>query len=117
MTKYKIKGLDELQNALLTRTQATGVKQIVKTHTAAMQQEAMANASSTYVKGYSKNNTKKSIGIEIDSDGMTGITGMGMDYDPYLETGTRFMAAEPLLRPVFNKHKQVFIKDIKDVMK
>jgi len=32
------------------------------------------------------------------------------------ELGTRFMAAEPLLGPIFKRQKSVFISDIKKVV-
>lgn len=113
---YSVKGLDKLEKGLLKRAQIEGMKQIVKKHTTELQQKAMANASSTYVKGYSTGATKKSIGIGFEDGGLTGITGLGLSYDPYLETGTRFMAAEPLLGPIFKRQKSVFISDIKKVV-
>ena len=33
------------------------------------------------------------------------------------EKGTRFMAAEPLLKPVFNKQKTVFKSDLEKLLK
>lgn len=113
---YSVKGLDKLEQGLLKRAQVEGMKQIVKKHTTELQQKAMANASSTYVKGYSTGATKKSIGIGFEDGGLTGITGLGLSYDPYLETGTRFMAAEPLLKPLFNQRKSMFISEIKKVV-
>ncbi|GKS80729.1 phage head-tail joining protein [Ligilactobacillus pabuli] len=113
---YSIKGLDKLEQGLLKRAQVEAIKTIVKKHTTELQQKAMANASSTYVKGYSTGATKKSIGIGFEDGGLTGITGLGLSYDPYLETGTRFMAAEPLLKPLFNQRKNMFISEIKKVV-
>lgn len=118
MARYtmSVKGLGKLDKALLTAANKEKVKEIVKLHTTGMQQEAMVNASSTYVKGYSKGDTKKAIGINFSDGGSTGTVGMGMEYNIYTEVGTRFMAAEPLLRPIFNKHKTVFISEIKKVL-
>lgn len=113
---YSMKGLDKLEQGLLKRAQVEVIKTIVKKHTTELQQKAMANASSTYVKGYSTGATKKSIGIGFEDGGLTGITGLGLSYDPYLETGTRFMAAEPLLKPLFNQRKSMFISEIKKVV-
>ncbi|GBG94645.1 hypothetical protein LFYK43_11040 [Ligilactobacillus salitolerans] len=114
---YSVKGLDKLEQGLLKRAQIAGIKQIVRKHTTELQQKAMANASSTYVKGYSTGATKKSIGIGFENGGLTGVTGLGQSYDSYVELGTRFMAAEPLLKPLFNQTKQVFISDLKRVMR
>jgi len=113
---YSVHGLDKLEKGLLKRAQIEGMKQIVKKHTTELQQKAMANASSTYVKGYSTGATKKSIGIGFEDGGLTGITGLGMSYDEYVELGTRFMAAEPLLKPLFNQRKSMFISEIKKVI-
>lgn len=113
---YSVHGLDKLEKGLLKRAQIEGMKQIVKKHTTELQQKAMANASSTYVKGYSTGATKKSIGVGFEDGGLTGITGLGMSYDEYVELGTRFMAAEPLLKPLFNQRKSMFISEIKKVV-
>ena len=77
----------------------------------------MLKASSVYTKGYSTGDTKKSIGVSFESSGMSGITGMGQNYNPYTEKGTRFMAAEPLLKPVFNKQKTAFKSDLEKLIK
>ena len=113
---YSMKGLDKLEQGLLKRAQVEVIKTIVKKHTTELQQQAMANASSTYVKGYSTGATKKSIGIGFEDGGLAGITGLGMSYNPYTELGTRFMAAEPLLKPLFNQRKSMFISEIKKVV-
>ena len=113
---YSMRGLDKLEQGLLKRAQVEAIKTIVKKHTTELQQQAMANASSTYVKGYSKGDTKKSIGIGFEDGGLAGITGLGMSYNPYTELGTRFMAAEPLLKPLFNQRKSMFISEIKKVV-
>ena len=113
---YSVHGIKGLNAGLLKRAQLKEIKGIVKKHTTEMQQEAMANASSTYIKGYSIGATKKSIGIGFEDNSLTGFTGLGTSYAIYVEYGTRFMSAEPLLGPVFKKHKNVFISDIKKVV-
>lgn len=110
---YHLNGLKELRKALLERAKEEDISKVVRKHTTEIQQKTMANASSTYTKGYSTGATKKSIGIGFENGGLTGITGLGMAYNPYTEYGTRFMAAEPLLGPIFKRQKSVFISDIK----
>ena len=114
--KFTLTGDKELQKALLNRAKNKVIQAIVKRNTTQVQQQAMKNASSTYTKGYSTGATKKSIGIGFENGGLTGITGLGMAYNPYTEYGTRFMAAEPLLGPIFKRQKSVFISDIKKVV-
>lgn len=82
MANYKITGLSKLQSGLIERTKETAVKSVVKKHTTQMQQRAMSTASSVYVKGYSTGATKKSIGIGFENGGLSGTTGMGMEYNP-----------------------------------
>lgn len=124
---YEIDGIEALQKALLKRASKKDVVGVVKRNTTKMQQQAMANAPTTYTKVYkygamkgkkiSTGETKKSIGVQFKNDGLTGTAGMGMEYNPYTEEGTRFMAAEPLLKPVFNKQKTVFKSDLEKLLK
>lgn len=114
---FSVTGVDKLSKALLSRASAGDIKSVVKRNTTQMQQQAMSNASSVYTKGYSTGDTKKSIGISFKDSGMSGVTGLGMEYNQYTELGTRFMAAEPLLKPVFNKQKTVFKSDVEKLLK
>lgn len=118
---YSVHGLDKLENGLLKRAQIIGIKQIVKKHTTELQQKAMANAGDNgpvFVKGYGRNNaTKKAIGMQMQDSGLSGVVGMGQSYNPYTELGTRFMAAEPLLDPIFHKQKNVFVSDLERLLK
>lgn len=114
---YKLNGMGKLQKGLLERVSKDKIISVVKMHTTTMQKTAMSKASSTYTKGYSTGDTKKSIGISTENGGLTGVTGMGMEYNPYTEKGTRFMAAEPLLEPVFNEEKTKFKSDLEKLLK
>ncbi|CCJ66374.1 MULTISPECIES: HK97-gp10 family putative phage morphogenesis protein [Leuconostoc] len=124
---YHFNGLKELQKALVERADLTEVSKVVKKHTTRAQQSAMEKAPTTYTKVYktgklkgkkiSTGETKKSIGVQFKNGGLTGIVGMGKDYNPYTEKGTRFMAAEPLLDPVFRKEKTVFKSDLEKLLK
>lgn len=114
---YKLDGMSKLQKGLLERVSKDKVVSVVKRNTTQMQQTAMSKASSTYTRGYSTWDTKKSIGISFENSSMSGITGMGMEYNPYTEKGTRFMAAEPLLKPTFNSQKTKFKSDLEKLLK
>lgn len=115
--KISMNGLGALDRALWERASSSDINKVVRRNTTQMQQQAMANASSVYTKGYSNGDTKKSIGIRFEDRGMSGVTGLGMEYNQYTELGTRFMAAEPLLKPVFNKQKTVFKSDLEKLLK
>ena len=114
---YKMDGMSKLQKGLSERVSKDKVVSVVKRNTTQMQQTAMSKASSTYIRGYSTGDTKKSIGVSFENSGMSGITGMGQNYNPYTEKGTRFMAAEPLLKPTFNSQKTKFKSDLEKLLK
>ena len=114
---YKLDGMSKLQKELMQRVSKDKVVSVVKRNTTQMQQTAMSKASSTYTRGYSTGDTKKSIGISFENSGMSGITGMGQSYNPFTEKGTRFMAAEPLLKPTFNSQKTKFKSDLEKLLK
>lgn len=91
------------------------VKDKVKKHGGLLQEtmKEMATPDVIYVKGYSIGDTKKSISVNITDNGLTAEVGSGMEYTPYIEYGSRFVEAEPVVRPAFNKHKDNFIEDIR----
>lgn len=39
------------------------------------------------------------------------------EYASYVEYGTRYMSAQPFVRPSFNKQKHIFIKDLRALLK
>lgn len=120
---YHLNGLKELQAALKQRVSKEEIIDVVYTNTTEVQREAMSKASSVYTKKdkhgikYSTGDTKKNIGVEFGNGGMSGLIGMGMEYNPYTEKGTRFMAAEPLLDPVFHEQKTKFKSDLEKLLK
>lgn len=111
----KLVGVDKLSGALTKKIGLDGVKKIINTNTQKLQGQTVANAH--YTKGYTTGATKRSIGMNIEDNGLTGRVGMGMNYDPYLETGTRFMEAEPALKPAYNQVKESMKNDIDKIMK
>lgn len=120
----QMKGLDDLQEAIKGIADKSAVKDVVKRHTALLQQRAQQQTSIAYTGHYEGKRlvmptgaTKRSIGIQISDGGMTGTVGMGMEYDPYLEYGTRFMRARPVLKPTFAIESVAFINDLKDLVK
>lgn len=114
---YHLNGLKELQVALEQRISKEEIIDVVKTNTIEVQRAAKAKTSSAYTKGYSTGATKNSIGVEFGNGGMAGLIGMGMEYNPYTEKGTRFMAAEPVLDPTFHKQKTKFKSDLEKLIK
>ena len=102
----RFEGLDELQKGLLDRAKMDAVKKIVRYDGSQMQAEMMRNA--VFKKGYSQGTTQRSITLVFKDGGMTADVGPTTDYSPYVEYGTRFMEAQPFVRPTFNHMKAVF---------
>lgn len=103
MAKVKIEGLEKLQKKLKENVSMDDVKTVVKQNTLRLQREAVKNAGeNTFNKGYFTGNIKQNIasqGMKISDGGLTGKVGTTAEYGPYLENGTRFMEAEPFIKP------------------
>lgn len=112
-TVFKITGTQKLKAALLDGAKATAIKDAVKKATYDVQRSAQSKTGSTYIKGYSTGATKQGIMAKMEHEGLTGVVGMTKNYNVYTEYGTRFMAAEPVLKPVFNDSKSKFMANIK----
>lgn len=113
--KIEIKADEALIKKLRKLGKIDFVKDKVKKHGGQLQEtmKELATPDVIYVKGYSVGDTKKSISVNITDDGLTAEVGSGMEYTPYIEYGTRFMEAEPVVRPAFNEQKDKFIEDIR----
>ena len=48
---------------------------------------------------------------------MTAAVGPTTDYSPYVEYGTRFMQAEPFVKPSWEEQKELFKKDMDKLVK
>lgn len=70
-----------------------------------------------YVKGYSLGDTAGSVNTEITDGGMTASVGPTTDYAMYVEYGTRFMNAEPAVRPAFEEQVPIFKRDMQAICK
>ena len=115
MAKIKIDGLKELQAALKDKVTLDDVKQVVKFHGGELQRKMQENAD--FTKGYATGATKRSIGLEMKDSGFTAEVAPETEYSPYLEYGTRFMDAQPFVRPAYNEQKQKFKQDMQKLVK
>lgn len=70
-----------------------------------------------FKKGYSTGQTASSINTEISDGGLTATIAPHTDYASYVEYGTRYMEAEPFVRPSFEVQKEKFIRDLDKVVK
>jgi HK97 gp10 family phage protein len=119
MTKVRVKfsGLNELRVTIKKSMNLSDVKNVVSKNGAELSEKMQRKTTSAFTKGYSQGNTARSIKPLVVDNGMTVEVEPKMNYDPYVEYGTRFMEAEPFVNPAFEKQAPVFIKDIEDLIK
>lgn len=107
----KFEGLDELALELKKRENLDAVKTVVKRNGSELQAGAQQNAPVDTGK------LKGNIFLEAKDGGLTAEVTPTAEYSAYVELGTRFMAAQPYLEPAFNVQKNIFIKDLKRLVK
>lgn len=115
MPKLEIKGLDKLEKALRDNATLSDVKRVVRQNGSQMQKQMKTNAD--FAKGYQTGATKRSIGLEIKDGGFTAEVAPTEDHAPYLEYGTRFMGAQPFVKPAYNSQKIKFKRDLNKLMR
>lgn len=113
--KLRVTGTNSLMKHLRQAQNLDEVRQSVRKHGANLQQTMMDEA--TFTKGYSKGTTKRSIALEMRDDSFTASVQPHTHYASYVEYGTRFMDAQPFVRPAFRKIEPVFISDMKRLLK
>lgn len=99
-------GMDAICGHLRDSVDMDAVKTLVKFHGAEMQQTAQICV--PVDTGFLKN----SIELEITDGGMTAIVEPYAEYAAYVEYGTRYMAAQPYMRPAYNQESTRFFDDI-----
>lgn len=107
----KFEGLMELDKALAKRLNMDAVKRVVKMNTAELQERAQGSAP------VATGHLKDSIGLELENGGMTGVVEPTAEYAAYVELGTRFMEAQPYLKPAWEEQKEQFKKDMATLVK
>lgn len=115
MASIKIEGLDELEKKLKQNVTLNDVKRVVRHHGSGLQKRMQGNAD--FAKGYQTGTTKRSINLEMKDSGFTAEVGPETEYAPYLEYGTRFMEAQPFVRPAFNEQAAEFKKDMQKLVR
>lgn len=110
MGGIKVVGIEKLQKKLKKNVQMEDVKRVVRHNGAEMQEKAQRNAP------VDTGTLKRSIGLEITDSGMAAEVEPTAEYAPYVELGTRFMEAQPYLKPAFDEQKEKFRKDMKKLV-
>lgn len=118
----KIKGLDKLEKRLKKNVSLNDVKTVVSKNGTQMQQKMVQNADfhghyegKKFVKPTGA--TRRSIHGEKIQGGFGYEAGPTTRYSPYLEFGTRFMEAQPFVKPSFDEQKGKFKKNLKKLTK
>ena len=111
MADIKINGIEELQAKLKKNVTMDDVKTVVQ-HNGELLDNTMKRQA-VFTKGYSTGDTARSIMLSLADGGFTAKVGPGTDYAVYVEYGTRFMAAQPFIKPAFEVVKPKFLEDLK----
>ena len=113
MSEVKLVGMDKLQAKL---TKCSGnlelAKMVVLKNGNQLNEKMKRHMRDAYTKGYSTGDTAGSVNTVITDGGMTANVGPTTEYSPYVEYGTRFMKAEPAVRPAFEEQVPVFKSDM-----
>ncbi len=115
MPKIEVVGLDKLQKALKTNVTMDDVKKVVRHNGQQLQVKMQSKAD--FTRGYATGTTKRSIGLDYKDSGFTAEVEPTTEYSPYLEYGTRFMDAQPFVRPAFDEQKDKFKSDMQKLVR
>jgi HK97 gp10 family phage protein len=115
VAKIRIEGLDKLEKALKENATLDDVKKVVRHNGAQLQQKIQTNAD--FKMGYQTGATKRSVGLEITDGGMTAESGPTTEYSQYVEFGTRFMDAQPFVRPALETQTKKFQSDMEKLVR
>lgn len=115
MGDISVKGLDKLQKKLKANCTLNDVRNKVKKNGAALQTKMQEKAE--FTQGYQTGTTKRSIELSFEDGGMTATVAPTTEYAPYVEYGTRFMEAQPFVRPALKEQEIIFKQDLQKLMK
>lgn len=109
---FHFKGNNQLVAALNERADLDLVREALRINGAELQSKAMRKAP------VDTGNLKRGITIQSDlaDRGMTIRVTSQAEYSPYVEYGTRYMAAKPFMRPAYKEQKAQFKADMKRIM-
>lgn len=108
----KLNGMNPLLNKLEKgRSIQKPVQQIVKKHSTDINRHAQKQAP------VDTGELRRSIRTEYEEGGLVGVTRATAHYAPYVEYGTRFMTAQPFMRPAFYNSAWSFKEDLEKLVK
>lgn len=112
-----LSGVKELKAALEKQARAEELAaQVVKYHGAQLQQNAQRICPVSHRKGKPGGTLKRSIRLELRDKGLTAEVAATTNYASYVEYGTRYMDAQPYMRPSYEKQVYKFLRDLDHVL-
>lgn len=122
MAGVRIDGFDKLGAKLKRNMNLGAVRTVVRKNGADLQTKAQENApvgtpQSTGIPGYVGGTLKRSVELDITDGGLTAEVEPTADYAAYVEYGTRFMEAQPYLKPAYDEQKKKFVKDLNELVR
>ena len=115
MGAIRIKGLDKLEKALKENVKLDDVKRVVRHNGAQLQRKIQTNAD--FTQGYQTGTTKRSVDLWLKDGGLTADSGPTTEYAEYLEYGTRFMDAQPFVKPALDEQEKQFESDMQKLVR
>lgn len=107
-------GLEDVEEKLKKNVTLNDVKRVVRNNGSKLQSNIQKNAD--FSKGYATGTTKRSVNLQIGANGLEASSEPQTEYAQYVEWGTRFMEAQPFVRPGFVEVKEKFKSDMKKLV-
>lgn len=111
MAGIDVIGMKELEKQLKKNATLNDVKKVVKQNGAELQQKA-----ERLVPVDTSNLKDTMIGPEISDGGMRAEVAATAEYGEYVEYGTRFMEAQPFIRPALKEQEKQFKADMRELV-
>lgn len=111
MSSIKFNGMKELTAGMRERLDPSLARKVVMLNGSEMQQSAMRKAP------VDTGQLKRSIMLDIGDKGLSATVSPHTDYAAYVEYGTRFMNAQPYIRPAFNEQVIKFKADLEKIVR
>ena len=109
--KLTMTGTNKLRKKLQQNSKLDAVKRVVKMNGAELQAKAQRNAP------VDTGTLKRSISLVLRDGVLTAESEATAEYAPYVEWGTRFMNAQPFMRPAYYAQKEQFKRDLNKIVK
>lgn len=111
MADITIIGGDKVVREISARVGRNKVNHVVKRNAAQLQQKAQRYAAVDT--GF----MKRSIMIEVQPQFLSATIKAMAEYSAYVEYGTRYMGAQPYMRPARNEQAPIFLNDLKKMIR